>query len=251
MNAHTITAEQIARYGEHLREEERAPGTVENYLRNVDRFVFWLAGRAVTREKAVEWKEHLVSCRYAPATINGMLSALNSFFSYFGWQECRVKALRVQRRAFRDPSRELTREEYEHLIETARLLGRERLALVLETIGATGVRVSEVRYLTVEAARSGRAEISLKGKIRTILLPGKLCRKLLKYARKEKIASGEVFRVQTCTLHALVVDSKAERLDQMQHTACRRTGAGNVAGVLRNLRLDQNNVEHTFASFTN
>ena len=174
MNAHTITAEQIARYGEHLREEERAPGTVENYLRNVDRFVFWLAGRAVTREKAVEWKEHLVSCRYAPATINGMLSALNSFFSYFGWQECRVKALRVQRRAFRDPSRELTREEYEHLIETARLLGRERLALVLETIGATGVRVSEVRYLTVEAARSGRAEISLKGKIRTILLPGKL-----------------------------------------------------------------------------
>ena len=160
MNAHTITAEQIARYGEHLREEERAPGTVENYLRNVDRFVFWLAGRAVTREKAVEWKEHLVSCRYAPATINGMLSALNSFFSYFGWQECRVKALRVQRRAFRDPSRELTREEYEHLIETARLLGRERLALVLETIGATGVRVSEVRYLTVEAARSGRAEIS-------------------------------------------------------------------------------------------
>lgn len=194
MNAHTITAEQIARYGEHLREEERAPGTVENYLRNVDRFVFWLAGRAVTREKAVEWKEHLVSCRYAPATINGMLSALNSFFSYFGWQECRVKALRVQRRAFRDPSRELTREEYEHLIETARLLGRERLALVLETIGATGVRVSEVRYLTVEAARSGRAEISLKGKIRTILLPGKLCRKLLKYARKEKIASGEVFR---------------------------------------------------------
>lgn len=77
----------------------------------------------MTREKAVEWKEHLVSCRYAPATINGMLSALNSFFSYFGWQECRVKALRVQRRAFRDPSRELTREEYEHLIETARLLG--------------------------------------------------------------------------------------------------------------------------------
>jgi len=193
MNAHTITAEQIARYGEHLREEERAPGTVENYLRNVDRFVFWLAGRAVTREKAVEWKEHLVSCRYAPATINGMLSALNSFFSYFGWQECRVKALRVQRRAFRDPTRELTREEYEHLIETARLLGRERLALVLETIGATGVRVSEVRYLTVEATKRGRAEIALKGKIRVILMPGKLCGKLLKYAKRQKITSGQIF----------------------------------------------------------
>ena len=104
-----------------------------------------------------------------------------------------MKPLRIQRRLFRDDSRELTRPEYLRLLETARTQGRERLALLLETICGTGIRVSEVRYVTVEAVYRGRAEISLKGKIRTILLPGKLCRKLLKYARKQKIASGEIF----------------------------------------------------------
>ena len=110
-----------------------------------------------------------------------------------GWPAFRVKPLRIQRRLFRDDSRELTRPEYLRLLETARTQGRERLALLLETICGTGIRVSEVRYVTVEAVYRGRAEISLKGKIRTILLPGKLCRKLLKYARKQKIASGEIF----------------------------------------------------------
>ena len=103
------------------------------------------------------------------------------------------KYLKIQRRLFRDDSRELTRPEYDRLLAAAREQGRERLALLLETICATGIRVSEVRYVTVETARTGRAEIALKGKIRTILLPGKLCRKLLKYARRQKIASGEIF----------------------------------------------------------
>lgn len=104
-----------------------------------------------------------------------------------------MKYLSVQRKLFRDVSRELTRTEYERLLETARSRGRERLALVIETICGTGIRVGEVKYITVEAARRGRVEIALKGKIRTILLPGRLCRKLLKYARKKKIASGEIF----------------------------------------------------------
>ena len=104
-----------------------------------------------------------------------------------------MKFLKIQRRLFRDDSRELTRPEYDRLLAAAREQGRERLALLLETICATGIRVSEVRYVTVETARTGRAEIALKGKIRTILLPGKLCRKLLKYARRQKIASGEIF----------------------------------------------------------
>ena len=122
-----------------------------------------------------------------------MLAAINGLFHFLGWDECRVKFLKVQRRLFRDAGRELTRPEYDRLLETARAQGQERLALLMETICATGIRVSEVRYITVEAARRGRAEISLKGKIRTILLPGKLCRKLLKYARKQKTASGEIF----------------------------------------------------------
>ena len=122
-----------------------------------------------------------------------MLAALNGLFRFLGWDECRVKFLKVQRRLFRDAGRELTRPEYEHLLETAKERGQDRLVLLMEAICATGIRVSEVRYITVEAAQRGRAEISLKGKIRTILLPRKLCRKLLKYAKKNKTVSGEIF----------------------------------------------------------
>ena len=126
-----------------------------------------------------------------------MLAAVNAFFRFAGWEECRVRALRLQRRMFREPERELSREEYLRLLETARGRGQERLALLMETICATGIRVSEVRDITVEAVRAGRAEIALKGKIRTILLPGKLCRKLRKYAAARGIASGQVFLTRT------------------------------------------------------
>lgn len=122
-----------------------------------------------------------------------MLASLNGFFRFLGREDCRVKFLKVQRRLFRDAGRELTRPEYERLLSAAQSRGQERLALLMETICATGIRVSEVKYITVEAARQGRADISLKGKIRTILIPNKLCRKLLKYARKNKTASGEIF----------------------------------------------------------
>ena len=115
------------------------------------------------------------------------------------WRDLRVRPLRLQRKLFRDESRDLSKAEYDRLVSTAERLGRERLALLLETICATGIRVSEVRYVTVEAAERGKAEISLKGKIRTILLPGKLCRKLLKYARKNKTASGEIFLTRNGT----------------------------------------------------
>mgnify|MGYP002920337276 CR=1 FL=1 len=122
-----------------------------------------------------------------------MLAALNGLFRFLGWEECRVKFLKVQRRLFRDAGRELVRNEYDRLLEAARAQGQERLALLMETICATGIRVSEVRYITVEAVREGRAEVSLKGKIRTILIPSKLARKLAKYARKQQTVSGEIF----------------------------------------------------------
>ena len=188
-----LSAERIAAYGQYLRTEERSSGTVEKYLRDVRAFAAWMGGVPVTKELAAGWKEHLHFQGYAPATINSMLAAINGLFHFLGWDGCRVKFLKVQRRLFRDAGRELTRPEYERLLAAARERGRERLALLMETICATGIRVSEVRYITVEAAQWGRAEISLKGKIRTILLPGKLCRKLLKYAKKHKTASGEIF----------------------------------------------------------
>ena len=193
MMCHKITKELQDGFQQYLFREERSLGTVEKYTRDVGAFAAWLEGREVTKELAAGWKEELQARRYAPATVNSMLAAVNAFLRFAGWEECRVKFLRLQRRMFRDPARELTRPEYGRLLAAARALGRERLALLLETICATGIRVSEVRYITVEAARRGRAEVSLKGKIRTILLPGKLCRKLLKYARQKKTASGEIF----------------------------------------------------------
>ena len=193
MQDYTITGEQLRAFGQRLAWEEKSPGTIEKYLRDAAAFTAWLDGRAASKEAAGAWKAALLEAKLAPATINVKLAALNRFFVFLGWPAFRVKPLRIQRQLFRDDSRELTRPEYLRLLETARTQGRERLALLLETICGTGIRVSEVRYVTVEAVHRGRAEISLKGKTRTILLPGKLCRKLLKYARKQKIASGEIF----------------------------------------------------------
>ena len=188
-----IDSGQLAAYVAHLRTEERSPGTIENYLRHVRAFAAWAGSRPLSRELASEWKAQLLTQDYAPVTVNAMLAALNGFFRFLGREDCRVKFLKIQRRLFRDAGRELTRPEYERLLAAAQSRSQERLALMMEAICATGIRVSEVRYLTVEAARQGRAEISLKGKIRTILLPQKLCRKLLQYAQKQKTASGEIF----------------------------------------------------------
>ena len=193
MNDYMITADLISAYGCYLKQEERTPATLEKYLRDVRAFALWLDGKAVTKEAVTDWKERLLVERRAPSTVNAALSALNGLFRFLGWEGCRARFVKVQRRLFRDPARELTRPDYDRLITTARELGKERLALVMETICATGVRVSELRYLTVEAVQRGRAEISLKGKIRTILIPTKLRRKLLKYAKKNKTASGEIF----------------------------------------------------------
>ncbi len=187
-----LTQEQITAYGRHLRSEEHAPGTIEKYLRDVNAFARWAEERLVTKELAVEWKKHLLATGHKPVTVNSMLAAVNGLFRFLGW-DIRMKFLKIQRQLFRDQSRELSREEYNLLVSTARASERARLALMMEAICATGVRVSEVRYLTVEATKRGRAEIALKGKIRVILMPGKLCGKLLKYAKRQKITSGQIF----------------------------------------------------------
>ena len=197
MTASTMTA-ALQPFRQSLLQEEREEGTIEKYLRDAGRFLRWMGDEhpsdpAGWKENAIRWKEHLCQERYAPITINSMLAAVNKLLAFLGFPEVRIRYLRIQRKLFRRSEKELTREEYLRLINAAQSLGRERLALLMEAICATGIRVSEVRYLTVEAAWAGRTEISLKGKIRTILLPGKLCRKLLKYAKKNKIASGEIF----------------------------------------------------------
>lgn len=160
-------------------------------------FACWLDRREISKELTSEWKAYLVAQGYASTSVNAMLSALNSLLEFMGLQECQVKFLKIQRRLFRDANRELTKEEYQRLLSAAHQLARERLGLLVETIGATGIRVSEIQYITVEAVQRGKAEIALKGKIRTILLPGKLRRKLLKYAKKQKTTSGAIFRTKS------------------------------------------------------
>ena len=193
-----IALYQLSDFARQLQEDERSPATIENYLRHIRAFAAWAGGQAVTKDLATQWKEHLIS-QYRPGTVNTMLVSLNRFFAFLGWYDCQVKTLHIQRRLFREESKELTRAEYERLVSAAQASGRERLVLLLETICSTGIRFSEVKYITVEALKLGKAEISLKGKIRTILLPNKLCRKLLKYAKKQKTVSGEVFLTRNGT----------------------------------------------------
>lgn len=193
MNNHTLTVKQTAAYVQFLRREERAAATVEKYSRDVHAFAVWLGKRAVTKEAVAQWKECLLADNCSPATVNAKISAVNGLLRFLNWEECRVKFVKVQKRVFRDASRDLSRDEYQRLLDTARTLGKERLELLLETICATGIRVSEIKYITVEAAAGGRTDVSLKGKVRTILLPAKLRRKLLRYAKKQKTVSGEIF----------------------------------------------------------
>ena len=149
-------------------------GGDHGYLRDAAAFTAWLDGRAASKAAAGAWKAALLEAKLAPATINVKLAAVNRFLVFLGWPAFRVKPLRIQRRLFREPDRELDRSDFLRLIRTARQQGKKRLALLMETICATGIRVSEVPYITLEAAQAGKAEIALKGKIRTILLPSRV-----------------------------------------------------------------------------
>lgn len=193
MRGHMMTGQKLSEFGQYLREEEYGKATMEKYLREVGRFYRWLDKRRVDKNITVEFKNDLQKKGYAPSTINGKLSALNAFFRFMGWGECRVKFMRIQRQIFREREKELGREEYRRLLKTAKERKNERLALLMETICGTGIRISEASYITVEALKKGRAEVRLKGKVRVIFLPGKLCRRLLSYAENQGIESGEIF----------------------------------------------------------
>ena len=225
----TIKSEMIQKYAASLTDEERCAGTIEKYLRDVRGFVVWLGERELTKVQTTLWKEYLLES-HKPVTVNSMISALNGFLRFIGREDCRVRFLRIQRRLFRDTSRELTREDYDCLLETARQSGKKRIMLVMETICATGIRVSELRFITVDALRRGRAEVALKGMIRTILLPHKLCRKLLNYAKKQKIASGEVF------LAGNGLSLSRKRIWTEMKALCRKAGVASTKVFPHNLR---------------
>ena len=194
-----LTQEKIMGYECYLQENEKSAGTIIKYLHDVRALLSWLEekGKGTSKENVLLWRTYLQEQSLTPRTINAKLSAVNSFFRYIGWEDRRVRFLKVQRRLFRNSAKDLKREEYERLLKTASEQGRERLYLLMETICATGIRVSELRFITLEAVQIGQVEITSKGKVRTIILPGKLCRKLKKYARTQEIKSGVIFRTRT------------------------------------------------------
>ncbi len=190
--SHTIL-DQLSDYADWLIQEERSAATAEKYLRSLRRFALWLNERPLCKTNVLAWRAHLQEKGYAPGTINTMLAALHSYFRFADITDCSVKYLRVQRSLFRDSDRALSLDDYHRLVRAAYSIGQHQLALIIETICATGIRVSELRHITTEALANGRADITLKGKIRVILLPRPLCKKLTHFAAKNKTVSGEIF----------------------------------------------------------
>lgn len=187
-----LNAALIEGYLTHLREAERSPRTLSKYAHDLGALLAYLRGEPLTKAALIGWKKEL-SAGLAPASVNSMLVAVNGYLAFMGWPELKIKLLKIQKAVFADEARELSREEYARLVHAAEWQENERLSLVIQTICATGIRVSELRFITAEAVRLGRAEISNKGKLRVVFLPGKLRRLLTAYLHKQGRQSGAVF----------------------------------------------------------
>ena len=191
-----VTKAAVTTYLQFLKIQEKSKGTLEKYQRELLDLAKYLAGKKVTREDLVVWKEELEK-RYSPAGVNGRLVAANGFFSFFGRYDLRLKLLKIQKEIFMKEEKELTRAEYGRLVRTAERKGKERLSLLIQTICATGIRVSELEFITVEAVKRGRAEVNCKGKRRVIFLPARLQKKLKAYAAKKGISEGVIFAAKS------------------------------------------------------
>lgn len=187
-----ITPEKIKAYAQYLQEEEKSPATIRKYTHDLNLCRAALPDGELTKAALVLWKENLTA-RYAPASVNAILAALNSFLHFYGWLDLKVKPLKIQKELFCQEKKELSRAEYTRLVKAAKRDGNERLSLIIQTICATGIRVSELKFITADAVRRGRADVNNKGKRRTVFLPEKLCGLLKKYLQKQKRTAEAVF----------------------------------------------------------
>ena len=187
-----ITDKSIQKFREYLINEEKSKATIEKYIRDIIAFAAWLDSNSLCKAKVLEYKEYLIQ-NYAPASVNSVISSLNSFFDFIGQCALKTKTLKIQRQIFTRNDRELTKEEYDRLLRAAKNKGNRKLYLLMQTICACGIRVSELRYITISAIKIGMAEINLKGKMRVIIIPDDLCKILKTYAKEQKISSGSIF----------------------------------------------------------
>lgn len=229
----TITDELIDSFKEYLIEEEKSAATQEKYIRDVTVFYYWLDERELEKRTVLEYKENLTK-KYAPSSVNSILSSLNSLFDFCDWHELKVKMLKIQKQILAREERELTKVEYERLLTAARTKKNERLYYLMQTICGCGIRVSELRHITIEAVKAQRATIHCKGKTRVVILPKKLCKMLLEYAKRNKITSGIIF----VTKNGKPIDRSC--IWKMMKALCR------VANVSKD-KVFPHNLRHLFA----
>ena len=197
MKGKVLSNKTIEQFEKHLRMEEKSQNTVEKYIRDVTAFAEYLGGKAVSKESAIAYKQHLQDNGYAIRSINSVIASLNSLFTFMRLLDCKLKSIKLQRQIYCPEEKELTKAEYARLLRTAKQKGNDRLNLVIQTICGTGIRVSELEFITVEAVGKGEAVVSLKGKTRTVFIVKDLQKKLLRYCREQKITEGSVFVTRT------------------------------------------------------
>ena len=197
MKGKILTSNQIAAFAVYLKSEEKSENTIEKYIRDVRAFTTYMGNAEITKEAVIAYKNKLLSEGYAVRSINSMVASINSLFAFLGWQNLKVKSLKLQQQIYCSEEKELTKAEYMRLVNTAKQKGNERLNLLIQTICGTGIRVSELQYITVEAVTCGEAVVSLKGKTRSVFIVRELQKKLLRYAAEQKITSGAIFITRT------------------------------------------------------
>lgn len=191
-----ITNEIIKNFENYLYEEEKSDNTIEKYMRDIRFFADWLEGRKFDKSVVLEYKRELIA-KYAPASVNSILSSLNALFLYLNWYDMKVKTLKIQKQLFVSKDKELTKAEYERLLTAAKRKNNEQLYMLMQTICSSGIRVSELCAITVEAVKNRRANINCKGKMRIVILPNELCKLLTRYIKEHNIISGSVFVTRT------------------------------------------------------
>lgn len=196
MSEKRIDTEQLNAFKGYLIQEERAPATISKYLHDLKLLISFLNESEVSKDSIIQFKNWLLQ-KYCVRSVNSMLAAVNSFLDYAGWQECKVKLIKVQRQIFCEEKKELNKEEYYRLVNAAKSQGKERLALALQTLCGLGLRISELHFVTVEAVRTGRLQIYNKGKNRSLIVSGRLQEQLLLYIRDNQIKEGKIFITRT------------------------------------------------------
>lgn len=197
MKTDIISEKLVNSFEIYLIDEEKSENTVAKYIRDVKAFIRFAEERDINKETVLDYKRHLTESGYGIRSIISMLASLNSFFTFSGLSECRVKAPKLQKQIFRPEDRELTKSEYERLVKTAEADGNKRLFLLLQTVCGTGIRISELKYITVEAVKKGEATVSCKAKTRSVFIVSRLRKKLLRYAAEQGIKSGMIFITRT------------------------------------------------------